>query len=156
MVVGEGVGAVLPTVPNGRNYSGPKVNVYAMAQRTSNTASQGWSQTWTPFAGSQSFDRPIMTGSSPALKNHTLFGPGPGGYTTDPLRRHKMFLGGTPPVIHEYSIGTLFNVDNWHPMMHGFRGMMYEFMMFEGKLSRNDRKQLEDVFKDKYKLPLTI
>ena len=139
-----------------RDYVGPKVNVYAMAQKNKNTGSQGYSSWVPPFAGNQDFDHPILTGSKPALKDHLLFGPGVNGVEDDPSKRRKMFLGGTPPLVHEYADGTLFAIDWWHPVQHGFRGMMYEFMMFEGKLSRNDRKQLEDVFKKKYQFPLNM
>ena len=80
-------------------------------------------------SSTNNFTTPKLIGKSPSLQFHTLFD------------RENLFLGGTPPYRAVASA----------PYGNGFRGIIYEFMMFEGKLSDADKQQLETIFTEKYR-----
>jgi len=93
-----------------------------------------------PMPGmSNSLSHPRSCASLPGAPNRILF------------NSKIAFLGGMPPCPSIQQIGPS---SGW-PQAHGFRGTIFEVMMFEGLLSRGDRKHLEALFAKKYQAAIT-
>ena len=141
---------------NDRDYSGPTVKVYALGNL--DTAGQGW--------GLSDFHKPKLISRTPALSDHILFSANP---TTSAEK--KLFVGGVPPVRlcqQTWNMvgqacnlpGAPFGCPNemlpfCKTYKHGFRGMIYEFIPFEGKLSTLDKRKLQKITMTKYAQPLS-
>ena len=111
--------------PGYANAVGPRTKLYTFGNKQyEQHANIPPGSTW---KGANSLVVPRSLGSSPAMPNATLF--------LDKL----LFLGGYP------AINAGFGVEG-----SGFRGTIYEVMMFEGKLSTADKEQLEKEFSNKY------
>jgi len=143
-------------VRTAQDYIGPRVKVYGLGNNLPPTdrpntdcAYPGW-QTGAlvgPRWGSDLSVATIVT-DVPAVADHVLFDD------------KNIFLGGIPPVRDS----TLADPINWslldwfeaagrydsNKFGNGMRGVLYEFMMFEGKLSHADKVQLGDILKAKY------
>jgi len=91
---------------------------------------------WVALGGGNSLTVSRSCGVLPATPNHTLW------------HEHLLFLAGAPPVRGQGS------PPQGGKYAHGFRGTIYEIMMFEGKLSDADKTQLEEIFKKKYQVAI--
>ena len=102
-------------------YTGPMMRLYTFGN------DKYTQQVSVPWAGTNSLVTARSWGYLPAFQNSILF------------HEKLLFLAGFPP--KNMGFGRLAS---------GFRGTIYETMMFEGKLSDGDKTQLEEIFKKKY------
>jgi len=74
--------------------------------------------------------------SAPVKANSTLF------------HDKNLQIGGVSPILLDPREDVRLGVDGLPLVWHGFRGILYEFAMFEGKLSKGDRRKLfQDIYK---------
>jgi len=137
-----------------QDYIGPRVKVYGLGNNLPPTDQPntfcGYSEGLVGPRWGSDLSVPTIVTDVPTLTNHVLFDD------------KNIFLGGIPPVrpVHvDPKITESINSPAYFvPMIeycknkfgNGMRGVLYEFMMFEGKLSDADKVQLGNILKAKY------
>jgi len=120
-------------------YTGPAIKMYTYGntEYASELTDPVWGRIHSSplWDGGNSLVKPRAVGFAAAAIEKILFS------------EHLLFLAGAPPWLGEDFPPDLIYGNKY---AHGFRGIIYEAMMFEGKLSDTDKLDLEEIFKRKY------
>jgi hypothetical protein len=134
-----------------QNYKGPRFKIYGIGNNlppSDNVAGFcGYPFSMTGPRWGSDLSQEILVTDMPAVADHPLWD------------TKTLFVGGIPPRrcvmvdpnMNSFPAQTQAQEDYWHKNFgNGMRGVLFEFMMFEGKLTAADKVQLGNILKAKY------